>query len=40
MDKFWNSMSEQDKNRWAEGYMDFMEYYRLHCKTGKYYALR
>jgi hypothetical protein len=40
MDKFWDSMSEHDKNRWAESYMDFLEYYRLHCKTGKYYILR
>lgn len=36
MDKFWDSMSEHDKNRWAESYMDFIEYYWLHCKTSKY----
>lgn len=40
MDKFWDSMSEHDKNRWAESYMDFIEYYWLHCKTSKYGYVR
>jgi hypothetical protein len=40
MDKFWDSMSDIDKNQFAESYMEFIEYYWLHCKTSKYYCLK